>query len=128
MSVLIGLCDGARSLCCFPFVGPVDRGDKGDICDAIALDRRKDRIDGRRHRDRGNHLRRNPGQGANSSVSRLNASLSSRALQTAREPLRGRIRLVRRKQRLRTTLSIVTARAWMPENRGILSTIHPSNA
>ena len=76
----------------------------------------------------GNHLRRNPGQGANSSVSRLNASLSSRALQTAREPLRGRIRLVRRKQRLRTTLSIVTARAWMPENRGILSTIHPSNA
>ena len=46
VSVLIGLCDGARSLCCFPFVGPVDRGDEGYIGDAIALDRRKDRIDG----------------------------------------------------------------------------------
>jgi enamine deaminase RidA (YjgF/YER057c/UK114 family) len=34
--------------CCLPSIGLVARCE-GDICDAVALDRRKDRIDGRRH-------------------------------------------------------------------------------
>src|SRR5271169_4249843 len=75
VSVLIGLCDFATFfLCCLPSIGLAERCGEGDKGDAIALDRRKDRIDGRRHRDSGKHLRRNPGQGANSSVFHLNAS------------------------------------------------------
>jgi hypothetical protein len=35
VGVLVGLCDVARFLCCFPFVGPVDRGDKSDMGEAI---------------------------------------------------------------------------------------------
>src|SRR6202046_5632835 len=76
VSVLIGLCDFATFfLCCLPSIGLVERRGEGDIGDAIALDRRKDRIDGRRPRDGGKRLRRNPGQSANTSVSHLNASL-----------------------------------------------------
>ena len=73
MSVLIGLCDFTFFLCCLPSIGLVERCGEGDICDAIARDCRKDRIDGRRHRDSRKRPRRN-GQGANSSVSHLNAS------------------------------------------------------
>jgi hypothetical protein len=47
---------GAPSL---PFAGPVDQGDEGDIGDAIALDRRKDRIDGRGQRFNISNLRLN---------------------------------------------------------------------
>ena len=80
VSVLIGLCDFAIFfLCCSPFVGRVERGGEGDICDAIALDRRKDRIGGRRHCDNGNPSRRNTSESAKSgaavdSVFHLNAS------------------------------------------------------
>ena len=67
VSVLIGLCDFATFfLCCLPSVGPVERSGEGEICDAIALDRRKDRIDGRRHCDNGNPARRNASQSAKS--------------------------------------------------------------
>src|SRR5580700_7562253 len=75
VSVLIGLCDFATFfMCCLPSIGLVERCGEGGIGDAIALDCRKDRIDGRRHRDSGRRLHRNPGQDANSSISHLNAS------------------------------------------------------
>src|ERR1700691_746187 len=61
-----GLVGVARFLCCFPFVGPVDRGDESDVGEAIALDRRKARIDRRRHCDNRNLPRRNAGERANS--------------------------------------------------------------
>src|ERR1700689_1621776 len=61
-----GLVGVARFLCCFPFVGPVDRGDESDVGEAIALDRRKARIDRRRHCDNRNLPRRNAGEHANS--------------------------------------------------------------
>jgi hypothetical protein len=65
VSVLIGLCDFATFfLCCLPSIGLVERCGEGDIGDAIALDRRKYRIDRRRPRDSGKRLRRNPRQGA----------------------------------------------------------------
>ena len=66
VGVLIGLCDVARFLCCFPFVGPIDRGDESDMSEAIVLDRRKDRMVGRRHCDNRNLPRRNAGEHANS--------------------------------------------------------------
>ena len=66
VGVLIGLRGVARFLCCFPFVGPVDRGDESDMGEAIALDRRNDRIDRRRHCDNRNLPRRNAGEHANS--------------------------------------------------------------
>ena len=47
VSVLIGLCDFATFfLGCLPSSGLVERRGEGDIGDAIALDRRKDRIEG----------------------------------------------------------------------------------
>jgi hypothetical protein len=66
VGVLIGLCDVARFLCCFPFVVSVDRGDESDMGEAIVLDRRKDRIVGRRHCDNRNLPRQNAGEHANS--------------------------------------------------------------
>jgi len=67
VSVLIGLCDLATFfLCCLPSIGLVERRGEGDIGDAIALDGRKDRIDGRRHCDNRNLPRRSAGEHANS--------------------------------------------------------------
>ena len=93
-------------------IGLVERCGEDEICDAIALDCRKDRIDERRHRDSGKRPRRN-GQGANSTVSHLNASTvftstSNRvqgltAFESPSGPYRG-------KQWLRTALCVVTAR------------------
>src|SRR5208337_688092 len=45
-------------LCCLPSIGLVEQCE-GDICDAVALDRWKDRIDERRHCDNRNLPRRN---------------------------------------------------------------------
>src|SRR3984885_11251190 len=87
VSVLIGLCDFATFfLWCLPSIALVERRREGDIGDAIALDRRKDQIDVRGHRDGGKHLRRNPGQNANTRVSHLNASIVLTSTSTARDP------------------------------------------
>src|SRR3984957_4628066 len=87
VGVLIGLCDFATFfLWCLPSIALVERRREGDIGDAIALDRRKDQIDVRGHRDGGKHLRRNPGQNANTRVSHLNASIVLTSTSTARDP------------------------------------------
>src|SRR5580698_3147993 len=95
VSVLIGLCDFATFfLCCLPSIGLVERRGEGDIGDAIALDRRKYRVDGRRPRDSGKRLLRNPRQGASSSVSHLNAStVFTSTSNRARDPARSNMAL-----------------------------------
>ena len=80
--------------------------------EAIALDRRKDRIDRRRHCDNRNLPRRNAGEHANSggavdSIFHLRASPTSRALQAARETLNT---VVQRKQWLRPVCASFRAR------------------
>src|ERR1700722_7146312 len=87
VSVLIGLCDFATFfLWCLPSIALVERRREGDIGDAIALDRRKDQIDVRGQRGGGKHLRRNPGQNANTRVSHLNSSIVLTSTSTARKP------------------------------------------
>src|SRR5580700_526739 len=119
VSVLIGLCDFATFfLCCLPSIDLVERRGEGDIGDAIALDRRKDQIDLRGHRDGGKHLGRNPRQNANTRVSHLNASIVLTSTSTGARSCVVESGSYRRKQRLRTAVRIVTVGAWMPENRG----------
>ena len=107
--------------------GNVTMPREGDICDTIALDCRKDRIDGRRHRDSAKRPRRR-GQGANSRVSHLSASTvftstSNRAEElTAIESPSGPYA---RKQWIRIALCVVTARLGARKQR---HPIEPSNA
>ena len=131
VGVLIGLCDVATFLCCFPFVGPVDRGDEGDMGDAIELDRRKDRIDGRRHCDNGNLPRRNAGEHANSggavdSIFHLRASPVFTSTSNRARDLRVESGSYERKQWLRAGLCIVTRARMDAGKQG--HPIHASNA
>jgi hypothetical protein len=129
VSVLIGLCDFATFfLCCLPSIGLAERCGEGDKGDAIALDRRKDRIDGRRHRDSGKHLRRNPGQGANSSVFHLNASTVFTSTSNRARDLRGRIRFVQAQAAVKNGSPHCDAARMDAGKQGHPSTIHPSNA
>jgi hypothetical protein len=82
------VCVSSRPFSCVAFRPSVLLSDAA----AIALDRRKDQIDVRGHRDGGKHLRLNPGPNADTRVYHLNASTvftstSNRArdLLTARE-------------------------------------------